>query len=64
MVSDPSLAEEGVDFLKYITPDILYFGRYITTENDSEIYDVQSESVVPKKKRRSRKSGSGSGTGI
>ena len=50
-------SNEGLEFLKNQTPESLYYGRYITKENDLKIYgDVQIKAPVKKRQKRVHKS--------
>ena len=59
--TSPNYGKEGIEFLKNLTPDYLYYGRYITKENDLKIYgDVQSKPPSKKRKKGIHKSSVGS----
>ena len=53
--------EVALIFLKNLTPNTLYYGRYITIDNDLNIYgDAQVNAPIKKRKKRVHKGTAGS----
>ena len=62
-INIPNYDQEGIEFLNNLDVNQIYYGRYITADNDLKFYEyeyVQSQTSVKKAKTKVRKSRVGS----